>query len=269
MYTIKQVANLANISVRTLHYYDEIGLLNPAHIGENGYRYYNDADLLRLQQILFYRELEMELIQIKTILDNPAFDLATALRSHKQGLQAKSQRLAALLTTIDRTLAELTGETPMSKQALFEGFSPEQQKDYERQARLQHGPKLVNESVNRWNNYSEDQRAAIMEEGKQVYGDLVAALEAGLHPSHGEVQDMLKRWHSHIYYFYEPTLEILRGLGMTYNTDPAFMATFQKFHPDLSAYLEQGINHYVDELETAELARMIAEDEANQLASGA
>ena len=83
MYTVKQLSELAQVSVRTLHYYDEIGLLIPSQVGANGYRYYDDAAVLRLQQILFYREIGMELMQIKDVLDSPGFDLVTALKSHR------------------------------------------------------------------------------------------------------------------------------------------------------------------------------------------
>jgi DNA-binding transcriptional MerR regulator len=262
MYTIKQVADLAQVSVRTLHYYDEIALLRPAQVGANGYRYYAEDDLLRLQQILFYRELGLELMQIKEVLDAPDFDLVSALRRHKTSLQAKQTRLGDLIATIDRTLQTLTGAVPMNQQGLYSGFTPEEEEHYTRSARLQYGPSLVNESVGRWKSYTEEQRAAILDEGRQVYADLAQALTEGLAANSEAVQEMLKRWHSHIYYFYQPSLDILRGLGMTYANDPAFNATFQQFHPDLAGYLEAGINHYVDELETAELARMIAEDEA-------
>ena len=80
MYTVKQLADLAGVSVRTLHYYDEIGLLEPSYVGENGYRYYEDAELFRLQQILLYRELDLSLAEIREILDAPDFDLVSALQ---------------------------------------------------------------------------------------------------------------------------------------------------------------------------------------------
>ena len=96
MYTVKQVAEVAGVSVRTLHHYDEIGLLPPSRVGSNGYRYYDEATLLRLQQILFYREIGLELLQIKDILDQPDFEVTEALRSHRKALQAKIERLQNL-----------------------------------------------------------------------------------------------------------------------------------------------------------------------------
>lgn len=260
MYTVKQLSDLAGVSVRTLHYYDEIELLKPTSVGANGYRYYEDDDLLRLQQILFYREIGLELMQIKEILDSPDFDLVSALRSHRHVLQEKIERLQKLVTTVDSTIMHVAGEVKMTKRRLFEAFSDEKQKEYEREARLQWDPKIVNDSVKRWGSYTPAQKQAIGEEGNAVYNDLVDAIEAGKAPTSEEVQAILRRWHNHLRYFYEPNLDILRGLGELYNSHPDFIANFKKIHPNLSEYMREGINQYVDDLEYAEIERMLAED---------
>ncbi|MBK8138133.1 MAG: MerR family transcriptional regulator [Chloroflexi bacterium] len=264
MYTVKQLSDLAGVSIRTLHHYDDIDLLKPARIGDNGYRYYDDAALLRLQQILFYREIGLELLQIREILDRPGFDLIDALHSHRKVLSEKGRRLQSLIQTIDDTITHLSGGKPMAKRKMFDAFSEEKQKDYEREARLQWDPDLVNNSIKTWNNYTQAQKQAIGEEGNQVYSDLVDALEAGTPPQSAEVQAVLMRWHQHIRYFYEPTLEIMRGLGHGYNSHPDFIANFQKLHAGLPEYLEAAITHYVDDLETAEIARMLSEDSNEQ-----
>lgn len=265
MYTVKQLSDLAEVSVRTLHYYDEIDLLRPSRVGENGYRYYDDAALLRLQQVLFYREIGLELAQIKEILDSPDFDLLAALRSHRSVLQEKINRLQHLVTTVDSTIMHLVEEMDMNKKRLFQGFSAEKQKEYEREARLQYGPENVNESIKRWNSYSPAQQEAVRMEGGEIYLDLAKAMTAGKPATSAEVQDILVRWHNHMRYFYEPTLAILRGLGETYNTHPDFIAFFQQIHPDLPAYLQEGIRQYVDDLEYAEIEQMLADDETRRL----
>lgn len=267
MYTVKQLSDLAQVSVRTLHYYDEIGLLRPSQVGSNNYRYYDDAALLRLQQILFYREIGMELTQIKDVLDNPAFDLVDALKSHRAVLLEKSERLLNLVSTVDDTIQHLQGEKHMSKRQLFQAFSDEKQKEYEREVRLQYDPAIVNDSVKRWKNYTTAQKEAIGNEGNQVYSDMVDAIEASKEPTSEEVQAILTRWHQHLRYFYEPTLDILRGLGDLYTTHPDFIANFAKIHPDLGEFMKTGINQYVDDLEYAEIERMLAEDQANRLSS--
>lgn len=265
MYTVKQLSDLAGVSVRTLHYYDEIDLLHPTQVGENGYRYYDDAALLRLQQILFYREIGLELMQIRDVLDSPDFDLLTALRSHRGALEEKINRLESLVDTVNRTIMHLSGEADMSKKQLFEGFSEEKQKDYEREARLQWGPDSVNESIRRWNSYGADKQQAIQQQGGQIYTEIAGALEAGKPAQSAEVQVLLQRWHDHLRNFYEPTLDVLRGLGEGYHTHPDFITFFQQIHPGLPDYLAEGIVQYVDDLETAELERMLAEDAANRI----
>jgi MerR family transcriptional regulator, thiopeptide resistance regulator len=268
VYTVKQLSALAGVSVRTLHYYDEIGLLHPSSVGENGYRYYDEAALMRLQQVLFYREIGLELAQIKDILDNKDFDLVEALRSHRAVLQQKTERLRDLIKTIDSTILHITGEVKMSKKQLFKGFSEEKQKEYEREARLQYGPDRVNESVKRWNSYSAAQKEAIQEEGGQVYLDMAQAMQEGKSPDSPEVKAILDHWQQHLRYFYEPNLEILRGLGELYNTSPDFMAFFQQIHPDLPPYLQESITHYVDDLETAAIERLLAADNDDEKRQG-
>lgn len=267
MYTVKQVSELASVTVRTLHYYDEIGLLNPSQIRPNGYRYYDDAALLRLQQILFYREIGLELLQIKEILDSPDFDLVAALRSHRAVLEEKNRRLTELMSTIDNTIKHLTGGKEMSSKQLFQAFSEEQQQEYEREARLRWGPDNVREANKRWKGYSDEHKNAIMLEGQNIYLDLAQAMKDGKAAGSPEVAAILDRWQQNIRHFYEPTLDILRGLGELYNTDPAFMAFFEKIEPNLTPYLQETITRYVDDLEYAEIERMLAEDEGRSSSS--
>lgn len=139
--------------------------------------------------------------------------------------------------------------------------SAEEQKQYEREARLQYGPGTVNESIERWNSYDDAEKDTIIAEGNQIYVDLAEAMEAGKEAGDRQVADILDRWQEHLRRFYEPSLDMLRGLGQTYNSDPRFIANFQDIHSDLPAYLERVIDDYVDDLETAELERMLAEDE--------
>jgi len=125
-YTVKQLADLAGISRRTLHHYDEIGLLKPSMQGRNKYRYYNDQALMRLQQILFYRELGLRLTEIRDLLEQPDFDVLRSLRSHKLALQKRVERLERLIGTVDTTINHLTGGTNMKSEEIFAGFSEEQ-----------------------------------------------------------------------------------------------------------------------------------------------
>jgi len=122
-YTVKQVAAMSGVSVRTLHFYDETGLLKPAYVGTNGYRFYEEPQLLTLQQILFYRELGFELKQIGPMLGRTKSEKTVALRSHRKLLQKKLTRMHTLIETIDRTIEHLRGKTKMKNQEMFAGFS--------------------------------------------------------------------------------------------------------------------------------------------------
>ena len=119
MFTVKQLSRLAGVTPRTLHHYDAIGLLKPSAVGENGYRYYADESLLRLQQILFYRELDLPLEQIKQIMGRRDFDLLTALAGHRTELGKRIERLQRPVQTVDSTLEHLKGKKDMSKRQLY------------------------------------------------------------------------------------------------------------------------------------------------------
>ena len=126
-YTVHQVAEMAGVSVRTLHHYDHIGLLKPAARTAAGYRLYGEHDLLRLQQILLFRELDVPLETIRSILDDPGFDPVEALEAHRHTLEGQAARLARLLQTIDKTIQRIKGDTmAISDEELYEGLPKEQ-----------------------------------------------------------------------------------------------------------------------------------------------
>lgn len=122
-YTVKKLAKISGISIRTLHFYDEIGLLKPAYYGDNNYRYYEEEQLLMLQQILFYRELNFSLNDIQRMLSGDDFNKIDALISHKQVLTQNLDRTKKLIKTIDQTVDYLRGKTTMRDEELFGGFA--------------------------------------------------------------------------------------------------------------------------------------------------
>ena len=166
-YTVHQVATLAGVSVRTLHHYDQIKLLRPSSRTAAGYRLYGEADLLRLQQILFFRELDFPLGEIQRILDDPGFDQIKALESHRRMLPERAERLALLLSTVDKTIQKLTEDTmTLTDAELYEGFSQEQIERYKREVKEQYDPKLVAESDRRVRKMSKAQWQVVGEDGK-------------------------------------------------------------------------------------------------------
>ncbi len=235
---------MAGVTPRTLHHYDDIGLLKPSRIGDNGYRYYGEQALLKLQQILFYRELDFPLDDIKKIMGRRDFDVLGALQSHKDALQKQTARLNRLLATVDNTIQHIKGEKIMSQKGIFEGFSEEEQEKYALEAEQLYDPETVRESNRKWKAYSAAKKEAVMAEGKAVYLDMIAAMPKGA--SSAEVQAIVERWRRHMDYFWTPNLEQLLGLANGYNVDPKFKANFDKIHPQLAEFMLEAVKVYVE-----------------------
>lgn len=234
---------MAGVTPRTLHHYDDIGLLKPSRIGGNGYRYYGEEALLKLQQILFYRELGFPLDDIKKIMGRRDFDVLGALQSHKDALQKQSVRLNRLLATVDNTIQYIKGEKLMSQKGLFEGFSEEEQEKYALEAEQLYDLETVRESNRKWKAYSAGKKEAIMAESRQIYQDMIAAMPMGA--SSAEVQSIVKRWRNHMDYFWTPNPDQLLGLANGYNDDPKFKANFDKMHPKLAEFMLEAVKVYV------------------------
>jgi DNA-binding transcriptional MerR regulator len=241
MYTVKELATLAGISPRTLHYYDQIGILAPTSRDENGYRYYGSDAVLKLQQIRFFKELDFSLEEIRTIIRGPDFNVLQALQVHKSALQQKVKRLDSLIQTIDHTILHLKGHLDMQQKELFDGFDEEKQKQYVEEIRQRYGERAFENTID-WNNYTPEEKKNIKAEGEAIYRDLAANMDKGYDSP--EVQTIISRWHQHLRYFYEPTIERLLGLAELYTEHPDFIATFQKIHPDLPEFLKQAILYY-------------------------
>lgn len=244
MFTVKQLSSLAGITPRTLHYYDEIGLLKPSEIGANGYRYYNEESLLRLQQILLYRELDIPLEDIKRILGGGDFELRSALESHREELQRRIAHLGRLIATVDKTILHVEGKIEMSQAQFFEGFSDEQQAEYEKEAMRTYDPATVKAASQKWKNYTPAEKQRIGEEGNAIYADMLQAMPKG--PASPEAQTCVERWRRHIEYFWVPNDEQLLGLVDGYNTDPRFKANFDRIHPQLAEFMRAAVNIYVN-----------------------
>jgi DNA-binding transcriptional MerR regulator len=244
MFTVKQLSQLAGITPRALHYYDEIGLLQPSRVGANGYRYYDEEALLRLQQILLYRELDLPLERIKQIMGRPDFDVLQALESHKAELSQRIARLNVLVCTVNQTLEHLKGNQAMSKQQFFEGFNDEQQAEYEKEVMQTYDPATVKASVKKWNAYTAEEKKQIGEEGNAAYQALLAAMPKG--PASPEAQAAVVLWRRQIEYFWIPDDEQTLGLAQGYISDQRFKASFDKIHPQLAEFLLAAVKAYLN-----------------------
>jgi MerR family transcriptional regulator, thiopeptide resistance regulator len=244
MYTVRELSKLAGVTRRALRYYHQIGLLEPSTIGENGYRYYNSDALLRLQQILLYRELDMPLDEIKRILDQPDFDVSAALEGHRAHLYRRIAHLQQLIETVDHTIGMLKGWEIMEEKKLFSGFSDEEQAAMEEEAMKLYDPEIVKASNQKWKNYTSDQKQKIMDEGNAIYTDFVEVMSTG--PSSAEAQSVVERWRQHMSYFWTPNEAQLLALAEGYNSDPRFKANFDQIDPGLAAFVRDAVKVYLD-----------------------
>jgi DNA-binding transcriptional MerR regulator len=242
-YTVRQVARLAGVTVRTLHHYDHIGLLTPSDRTAAGYRLYTGEDLLRLQQILFFRELDFPLEQVGEILADPAFDPVRALRSHRLMLQERIARLERLLTTVDGTIARLTEDTMgLTDEELYAGFSKEQAERYRREAREQYGAAVVEESERRARSMSKEQWQALGVEGDAVTRGLADLMERA--PGDPDVQALIARHYAWVAHFWTPNAESYAGLGQLYVEHPEFRAHYEKYRAGLADFMQAAMMYY-------------------------
>lgn len=244
MFTVKQLSRMAGITPRTLHYYDEIGLLKPSQLGDNGYRYYGEESMLRLQQIMLYRELDIPLEQIKMIMGRREFDVLEALETHRAGLEKRVAHLKRLIQTVDNTILYLKGQRTMSNHQLFDGINEEEQAKMEKDAMQQYDPETVKASYQRWRNYSAAEKQRVLDEGNAIYTEIVAAMPKGA--GSPEVQALIERWRRHMDYFWTPALDQLTELADHYSQDPRFKANFDKMHPGLAEFMGEAVRIYVE-----------------------
>ena len=144
MYKVKDIADIVGTSVRTLHHYDDIGLLTPDSVTEKGYRLYSLENLERLQQILFFKELDFNLNEIKEILDNPNFDKKEALNNHKKLLEEKVRRLKRIINTVDNTINNMEEGIAMNEKIMFDGFNSDEINKYKEEVKDKYGKTIEN-----------------------------------------------------------------------------------------------------------------------------
>lgn len=245
MYRIQALAEKAGVTVRTLHHYDRIGLLTPPCRSPAGYRLYDECAALRLQQILYYRELGLALDRISGIIDAPGFDAIAALERHRRELAGRIARLRTLEDTIDRTILHLKGELDMEKADIFSGFTPEEEAAYAAEAEKLYDPETVRASNRRWKEYGTARQKEIMEEGKLIYLDFAEAMDRGMKPESAEVQAITLRWRKNIEHFWTPRKDQLAPLARNYSADPRFRKTFEAIRPGLAEFVGRAVEVHV------------------------
>jgi DNA-binding transcriptional MerR regulator len=243
MCTVKQLAKAAGVTVRTLHYYDEIGLLKPSFVKENGYRYYEEKELLKLQQILFFRELEFPLDDIIRMVNTPEYSMLEALADHKKLLEMKRRRLDRLLHTIDATIKKVKDGEMMSSADLFASFSADHIEQYKGEIKAKWGnTREYQQSVERTKQWATKDFERIIEEGRTITHSLSKLMEKGVAST--EVQGQIERHFQHINRFYDCSFEMYRRLGELYSEDQRFAKTYNNIAPHLAEFMRDAIAYY-------------------------
>jgi len=242
-YTIKILADMAGVSVRTLHYYDQIGLLKPRSINDKGYRSYSQSEVIRLQQILFFKELDFGLAEIRKIMGSPDFEVANALEVHRKLLAKKVARIKSLIKTIDKTVMNLKGEMKMNEDEYYRGFSKEKQEKYEQEIIQKYGRQAMDESKRRMQKWSKKDFDNIMGESDKIFTAIRDNMSLGYDSS--QVQSQINEVHKWLNNFYDCDLEMLEGLGHMYNEHPDFVKMYKtKYHEDMPEFLLRAIEYY-------------------------
>lgn len=250
-YGVKAVAKLSHVSVRTLHYYDKIGLLKPFNRTEAGYRYYSEQELLRLQQILFYKELDFSLKEIGELLNDSNFNLMKALKSHKKELLVRKNRLSTLLKTIDRTIHHLKKEKTMSKpEDLYKGLSKEFGTTYRQEVNKKYGQAILQQS-----------EQELLKLGKNGFRQLKIEFEElrkalfALHqekPESERIQQLIAQHYKLIRIFWGTSNsknkqgEAYDGLGQLYVSDERYLAIKGEPQPTYVLFMQKAMRYFVD-----------------------
>ncbi len=251
VYTVKEVAKLSGVSVRALHHYDEIDLLKPASVGANGYRYYGHDELLRLQQILFHRELGFPLDEIRRVLSAPNFNRVAALRAHRERLMEKVQRYRRLVRTLDATLAALEGNMDMDHKAMYRGFSPEKQAQHEAWLVARFGGNVqarIDEAKTRIKDWSTAEFDQHLAEVERIEVALAKAHTGGVPANSVEVSELIRRLHSWVGRGWNepPSRERFIALAAMYEEHPDFRARYESRAPGLTGYIAKAINAFAE-----------------------
>lgn len=238
--TINQVANLAGITVRTLHYYDKIDLLKPTYIAKNNYRIYDEFCLKRLQEILFFKELQVPLKEIKQILDDKSYDKEKILANHKKLLTMKRNRLNELIKLIDKIL----GDDTVSLKEFDMKNIKEETKKYAKEAKEKWGDtNAYKQSRNKTSKYTTKDWEKMNNESTKIYMDFIDCMNQNTDCKSAE--SLVREWKNHITkYYYDCTNEILQGLGDMYVADIRFKNNINKHGEGLAEFMSESIKDY-------------------------
>lgn len=242
-YSAGEVARLSGVSVRTLHHYDEIGLLAPRGRTEAGYRQYDDDDLTRLRHILCYRALGFDLRTIATILDDPGAGTLGHLRRQREMLTAKAEELGRMVGTVEKMMEARQMGIDLTPEEMFEVFGDHDPTEHAAEAEERWGgTDAYEESQRRALSYRKDDWNRLRDESEAITTRLVAALRNGAPPDGEEAMDLAEEARLHIdRWFYPCPHEMHRNLAEMYVSDPRFTKHYEDREPGLAAYVRGAV----------------------------
>lgn len=241
MLKINELASCAGVTVRTLHYYDEINLLKPTKITEAGYRLYDDAAIETLQQVLFFRELDFPLDEIKAIISSPAFDKIRALENHRELLFKKRERLDNLINLVDNLIK---GENNMSFKEFDMTEIEKTKKEYAQEVKERWGnTDAYIESERKMKNYGAEEWKQISDESGRILKAFADSRDEA--PESDEAQELVGQWQAFITdKYYTCTNEILAGLGEMYISDERFTKNIDSYGAGTADFIAKAIKIY-------------------------
>lgn len=251
-YSVGEVARFAGVTVRTLHHYDETGLLSPSGRTAAGYRRYDDADIVRLQQVLFYRELGFPLDEIATLLDDPQVDAMAHLRRQHRLLTGRLRRLEEMRAALELTMEARQMGIDLTPEEMLEVFGDDDPRQYAEEVEQRWGDTdAYRESRRRTSGYGKEQWLSIKAEGEEIERGFAAALADGVPPDAEEAMDAAEAHRQHISrWFYDCSCEMHRGLGDMYVEDPRFTVHYDDRAPGLAQYVRDAIHANSDRAES-------------------
>ncbi len=242
LYTIRQLSTLAGISVRTLHYYDDIGLLTPSFVRPNGYRIYEEKEVRKLQQILLFRELEFPLDQIRDMMTSKTFDVKQALKDQCRLLELKKAKIQRLINVVE---GRLKGGDSMTDKNQFGVFTDTTLEEFKEEARKRWGnTDAYKQSAERTKHWTKADYDRIAEDGTKFTEALSKLMDRGI--ADEKVQHMIQKHYDGIKVFYDCPIEMYRNLGAMYVEDPRFRAYYEKFRKGMAEFMKNAIAYYCD-----------------------
>lgn len=242
-HTVGEIARRAGITIRTLHHYDEIGLLSPSERSDAGYRLYDSADVARLQQILVYRELGLPLERIQEVMGDPGFDRIAALRDQRQELVTRSRQTTRMIEAVDAAIASEERGIMMSTDQMLEVFGDFDPTEHEAEAEERWGgTDAYRDSVRRTSQYTKQDWEQISAEASEIYEEFVRLRREGVPTDSAAAIEVAERHREHISrWFYECSYEIHVGLGEMYVEDQRFTESLDSHGEGLAAYMSEAI----------------------------